>query len=251
MLAILPDIHANRPALQAVLADAHIHGACRFAALGDIIGFGGEPAVCAECIRSLKATTVRGNHEAALRSPSLFSAFPAVQRMTERTRNLLPPLLFTWLTNLPCTAEMEGIPLTHATFHEPDLWGRLKQVEEAALSFAATGQAPLAFFGHTHRPTLFCMNRSGVVEKLPIVYDTCGSFNLTLEVGKRYLVNPGSVGQPRDGDPRAAYALWDAAQHRLTLRRVVYDVEAAAASTRSIGLPEIFAATLKRGISPL
>ncbi len=253
MLAILPDIHANRQALEAVLADALACGAARWAAPGDIIGFGGDPTACAERVLALGATALRGNHEAALEHPSLFVSLPAVQRMAEKTRRQLPAPLLRWLTTLPFTAETEGIPLTHACFHAPARWERLHHAEAAMLSFAAdeTRQAPLAFFGHTHRPTLFCRDAVGQVSQLPIRYDVGGSCLLILEEGKRYLANPGSVGQPRDGDPRAAYALWDAAARRLILRRVSYDTASAAAATRAMGLPENFASALEQGLSPL
>ncbi len=248
MLAILPDIHANRQALDAVLADALSLGATRWAALGDIIGFGAEPAACAQRVRQLGACALRGNHEAALRQPELFAAFPEVQRMTERTRNLLPPPLHTWLTTLPCTAACAGIPLTHATFHAPERWGRLAKEDEARLSFAAQAAA-LAFFGHTHRPTIFCQNEAGEVERIPIGYDASGSFRLKPEAGRRYLVNPGSVGQPRDGDARAAYGLWDG-EHVL-LRRVAYDAESAAEQMRQLGWTAEVADRLRRGLSPV
>ncbi len=251
MLAILPDIHANAEALEAVLADARAHGASQYAAPGDIIGFGGAPATCARHLRQLGATALRGNHEGALQNPALFAAFPAVQRMTEHTCSLLPSDLLGWLTTLPFTAELNGIPLTHATFHAPEQWGRLKTPHDAALSFTTTGTAPLALFGHTHRPTLFCLRAGATPTLLPICYDAGGSFTLTLQPGCRYLVNPGSVGQPRDGDARAAYALWDAATRTLTLRRVEYNAEAAALATLSMGLPQSFAEALKRGHSPL
>ncbi len=249
-LALLPDIHANRQALQAVLADAFSRSTTHVAVLGDVIGFGGDPEWCAARMRELAATALRGNHEEALLHPELFAAFPAVQRMTARTRAMLPPELLHWLTNLPCTEEVAGIPLTHATFHAPAQWGRLSTLAEAARSFAAQ-QAPLAFFGHTHRPTIFCMDAAGHTDRLPVGYDEAGSFHLHPEAGKRYLINPGSVGQPRDGDPRAAYALWDASTQTLTLRRVPYDVEAAAAQTQNMGLPEDFARALRQGLSPL
>ncbi len=247
MLALLTDIHANRQALEAVLADAVSRGATRLASLGDIIGFGGEPAWCAERMRELGALALRGNHEDALHHPALFAAFPLVQRMAEHTARLLLPEQLDWLTTLPLTAETEGIPLTHATFHAPALWGRLSKPAEAARSFAAQ-QAPLAAFGHTHRPTLFCQQQ-GRPEQLPIIYDDEGSFVLRPEPGRRYMVNPGSVGQPRDGDPCAAYALWDGST--LTLRRVAYDTEAAAASMRQAGWPARHAERLRSGLSPL
>ncbi len=247
MLAILADIHANRQALEAVLADAFARGATRFAALGDIIGFGGDPTWCTERLRELNAFALRGNHEAALAKPELFAPFPDVQRMTERTRDLLPPDLFDWLTTLPFTATVEGLALTHATFYAPERWGRLRTPAQAARSFDAQ-QAALALFGHTHRPTLFCQ-KPKLLEQRFLPCDATESYVLRPEAGKRYLVNPGSVGQPRDGDPRAAYALWDGAA--LTLRRVVYDVEAAAASMRLAGWPGYVADRLRHGLSPL
>ncbi len=250
MLALLPDIHANLPALEAVLADARARGATRYAALGDIIGFGGFPAECTARVQALSATALRGNHEAALLQPSLFASFPAVQRMTERTQAQLPAPLRAWLTALPHTAEVAGVPLTHAAFHTPERWPRLSRAEDAALSFSAQA-APLAFFGHTHRPTLFVQDAAGRVTPCPICYDASGSFRLTLQEGCRYLVNPGSVGQPRDGDPRAACALYDTATRCLTLRRVAYEVEAAAAATLRMDLPARFAEALRRGVSPL
>ncbi len=247
-LALLADIHANRQALSAVLADALSHGCTRVAVLGDIIGFGGEPEWCARQMRECAAVAVRGNHEAALASPALFAPFPAVQRMTERTRRLLPQQLLHWLTELPFTAELPGLVLSHAGFHAPQHWGRLREAAEAAASFTAQ-QAPLAFFGHTHRPTVFCRHAGGGIDQLPIVYDTSGSWSLVPRAGCRYLINPGSVGQPRDGDPRAAWALWDG--RVLTLRRVPYDVETAAAGILSMGLPASFTEALRRGVSPL
>ncbi len=250
MLALLADIHANLEALEAVLADARAHGTTHWVVLGDTIGFGGAPLACAQRVQELHATALRGNHEEALLHPELFAAFPAVQRMSVRTRDLLPPQLLSWLTSLPYTAEAQGLSLTHATFHASERWGRLSQEHEAALSFSAQ-QAPLAAFGHTHRPTLFSQNAAGLVEKLPLVYDASGSFTLSAETGRRYLINPGSVGQPRDGDPRAAYALWDSPRKLLTLRRVPYEVEKAALAMLTMGLPPGFAEALKHGHSPL
>ncbi len=248
MLAILTDIHANRQALEAVLADALSHGATRWAVLGDVIGFGGAPKACAARVRALGAVVLRGNHEEALLHPELFAPFPAVQRMTLRTRDMLPPQLLHWLSTLPLTAEVAGLPLAHACFDAPERWGRLRHEAEAARSFAAQAAA-LALFGHTHRPTLLRRDAAGRVESLRISFDTEGNYVLHPEAGCRYLVNPGSVGQPRDGDPRAAYALWDGSE--LRLRRVPYDVEAAAAETRTMGLPPSFAQALRQGGSPL
>ncbi len=251
VLAILPDVHANAQALEVVLADAQARGASLWAAPGDIVGFGGSPLLCVQRLRELGACFVRGNHEEALARPALFGAFPPAQRMAERTRDLLPPALLHHLTTLPFTAEAAGIPMVHASFHTPGRWARLREVEEAALSITCFS-APLAFFGHTHRPTLFRRGADGSLSLLPPCYDAEGSFVLRLAPGERYLVNPGSVGQPRDGDPRAAYALYDVASCELTLRRVPYDVEAAAASaTAAMGLPEAFAHALRRGLSPL
>ncbi len=251
MLAILSDIHANREALEAVLADAQEQGADAFALLGDVVGFHADPGECLRLLRALPlVAAVRGNHEEALRHRGFFGDMPLIDQMVERTRALLSAEERDWLSALPLTAEAGGLSFAHSSPHEPDAWGRIRRADEARAAFAAQGAA-LAFFGHTHRPALFRLAPGGEPESLPLCYDESGSCRLVLDAGARYLVNPGAVGQPRDGDPRAAYALYDAATRTLTLRRVAYDAAATAAKLPLMGLPGSFGEALKQGKSPL
>ncbi len=251
MLAILSDVHANREALGAVLADARAQGAEDFALLGDVVGFHAHPLECARALRGLRLrAAVRGNHEEALRQRGFFGAMPLIDRMVERTRAMLPADELAWLTSLPLTAEAGALSFAHSSPHEPAAWGRIRREEEARAAFAAQG-AQVAFFGHTHRPAIFRLPPGGQVECLPIAYDASGTFRLGLDEGSRYLVNPGAVGQPRDGDPRAAYALYDETARTLTLRRLPYNVGATAAGFPLMGLPESFGEALRQGKSPL
>lgn len=246
-LAVLSDIHANREALLAVVEDARQRGAEQFCSLGDIIGFNGDPSCCVETIRPLLCAAVRGNHEAALLQRGLFGV-PLYTTMMDRTAAMLLPEQIAWIRTLPLQHSAHGIHLVHASPGCPEAWQRISSRGEAAAAFQATS-APICFFGHTHRPTIFC-EKGGKCSPQPIHYDSEGQFTLTLEPECRYLINPGSVGQPRDLDWRAAYALFDTETHELMLRRVAYDVQAAAAKIERTGLPATFAEALMRGASP-
>lgn len=245
-VAVLSDIHANLEALQAVLADAQQQQAAEYVGLGDVIGFNGDPAACVELAMPLFSAAVRGNHEEALLHRGLFGV-PLYTAMMDRTAAMLGAELVDCLRPLPRKITRGGITYVHAS-PAPEGWQRIATVPEARAAFAQFSGA-LCFFGHTHRPAIFCES-AGKVSLIAVVYDEEGNFTLSLEEGCRYLVNPGSVGQPRDLNYRAAYGLYDTETSILTLRRVDYDVETAAAKIARTGLPESFADDLKRGHSP-
>lgn len=247
MFAILSDIHANLEALQAVLADMQAHGADEAVSLGDIVGFNGNPAECVELVRPHLAAAVRGNHEAAMFDHAVFGV-PLYIRMIELTAGMLTAEQTEWLQQLPVTEEHGGCRLFHATHAAPQRWRRIKGTLDAQAVFDATTER-ICLFGHTHRPAAFRL-KDGTVQSIPVEYGADGTFTLPLEAGARYLVNPGSVGQPRDGDRRAAYGIYDEARRCITLRRVVYAAEQAAPKIARTGLPESFSAALLRGASP-
>ncbi|MCQ2367122.1 MAG: metallophosphoesterase family protein [Akkermansia sp.] len=247
MFAVLSDIHANLEALQAVLADMRTHGVDEAVSLGDIEGFNGNPAECVELVRLHLAAAVRGNHEAAMFDGAVFGA-PMYISMIDTTRGMLTAEQAEWLHALPLTAVHRGCRIWHATPYAPRIWGRISGTQDARAALNATAER-VCLFGHTHRPAAFMMH-GGAVERIPVEYDADGTFTLPLDPDARYLVNPGSVGQPRDGDRRAAYALVDDEHARITLRRVAYDVEAAAPKIARTGLPASFAEALRRGASP-
>lgn len=248
ILALLSDVHANLEALEAVLEDAESHGAERYLCLGDMIGFNGDPEACLELLQPRLQAAVQGNHEAALLNRSVFGE-RIYRCMMDATERRLQPKHKEWLHQLPLLATCHGIMLAHACYDSPARWGRLTTADQAALSFQATSPYPLAFFGHSHHPTIFTC-RHGESKLFDIPYGTNGSFSLQLQGDTRYLVNPGSVGQPRDGDWRAAYALYDQDERRLTLRRVNYDVQRAAKKIQRMGLPSSFSKALLEGKDP-
>lgn len=246
-VAILSDIHANLEALQAVLADAAQLQVTHYVGLGDVIGFNGDPAACVEQVSQLFSSAVRGNHEQALLQRGLFGV-PLYTAMMDRTAAMLGTELVAHIRPLPRKVAWHGMTLVHDSPVAGDEWHRITTVPEARAAFAAFS-GRICFFGHTHRPTIFCESE-GKVSIIPVVYDAEGTFTLPLEQDCRYLINPGSVGQPRDLDYRAAYGLYEEETDTLTLRRVDYDVDTAASKISRTGLPESFAADLKRGHTP-
>jgi diadenosine tetraphosphatase ApaH/serine/threonine PP2A family protein phosphatase len=247
-VAILSDIHANLEALQAVLADAAQLGSGEYAGLGDVIGFNGDPAACVELAMPLFNTAVRGNHEEALLQRGLFGV-PLYTAMMDRTAAMLSAEHLAYIRTLPLRAQWQGITLVHAAPMQEDAWKRIGNIPSAREAFAAF-EGQLCFFGHTHRATVFKEEEDGSISIIPAVYDEQNACTVALAPHCRYLINPGSVGQPRDFNPRAAYALLDTDTRTLTLRRVDYDIESAAAKICHTGLPDSFAVALRKGITP-
>lgn len=246
-VAVLSDIHANIEALEAVLADARVLGAEHFLSLGDTIGFNGDPAACESLVMERFDACVRGNHEQALLQRGLFGV-PLFTAMMDRTTAMLTAEHISTIRALPLSTVWNGITLVHAGPNEPLAWPRISGVPSARHTFAAF-EGQLCFFGHTHRPAIF-KEKDSSISIIPAVYNEERSCTIELEQNCRYLINPGSVGQPRDFDWRAAYALLDTEANILTLRRVEYDVEAAAAKISNTGLPSSFADALRKGVTP-
>lgn len=246
MLAILSDVHANLEALQAVLADARRCGASAFISLGDHIGFNGDPAACLDLLIPLLSAAVQGNHEAELLHPGVFGV-ELYERMMQRTAALLHPEQRDWIASLPLTCDYRGLLLLHAP-RQGRRWKRIADAAQADTLFTEHPQH-LIFSGHTHRPALYT-RENGATTELPIHYTAGGSCSVPLPPTARYLINPGSVGQPRDNDPRAAYALLDESRSTLVLRRVAYDTRAAAAKIARTGLPASFGKALQNGSFP-
>ncbi len=247
LVAVLSDIHANLEALQAVLDDMESRGAEGILGLGDYIGFNGNPAECLALVQPRLLAAVQGNHEAALVDRAVFGV-PLYMEMMDRTQALLSPEQVQWLRRLPHHMAWQDCMLGHATPEAPKRWGRIANVNEARKVFASVKNR-ISFYGHTHRASIFRLYK-GQVEKLEIRYDDRGSFALHMPADCRFLINPGSVGQPRDMDWRAAYALYCPETSTLHLRRVAYDVQEAGNKIARTGLPASFAEALQRGSSP-
>lgn len=233
--AILSDIHSNLEALEAVLADMkhqHIHhGVC----LGDIVGYGPDPSECLEIVRKLKWPTVRGNHDHHAAEKMLPDWFSKVARAgLEYTRSKLTKEQKKYLGKLPFTLESHGFEIVHAALSEPEAWPYVFDGLEAELHFAAQ-KKQVSFCGHTHQPCIWQHDRK-------LFFPGLGNRKLTGE-GK-FLINAGSVGLPRDGDPRACYVVYEPKQHQIKFRRVEYDTSITRHKIIVAGLPAELAAKL-------
>jgi diadenosine tetraphosphatase ApaH/serine/threonine PP2A family protein phosphatase len=237
-IAVLSDIHANLPALDAVLADAGEVDAVWH--LGDVVGYGPEPDAVVARLRSIGAEGVRGNHDAAACGGSEIDWFnPDARRAMEWTRAAISPETVEWLAALPERRLLEGVDLVHGSPREP-IWEYIT-TSGVALANLALLEAPLGLHGHTHIPVAW-IEDGGRVELVRAAREA------SLELGRRRaLVNPGSVGQPRDGDARASYAILDPTAGTVHWRRVAYDIESVQASMRDAGLPASLSARLAIG----
>ena len=242
---ILSDIHANVDACDAVLAAAPRTTWDRVLVLGDLVGYGAEPNPVIERVLSLDPLAViRGNHDKAACRLSDASDFNHVARaaamwtaeaLTEEHR-----LYLARLQQGPVSINDE-IEICHGTPFDEDHYVFDLADASAALDAAAR---PLCLFGHTHLPAIYARHADGDTGAAPEVEETVG---VRLEEGVRYLINPGSVGQPRDGDPRAAFAIYDTEHRVMTLRRVTYPVEKAQKRILDAGLPASLAHRLALG----
>ncbi|MBI2781088.1 MAG: metallophosphoesterase family protein [Chloroflexi bacterium] len=238
-IAVLSDIHANLPALDAVIADAGDVDAVWH--LGDVVGYGPDPDGVVERLQSIGAVGVRGNHDAAACGGSEIDWFnPDARRAMEWTRATIGSATATWLGELPERSTLNGFELVHGSPRKP-IWEYVTS-SGVALENLALLTAPVCLHGHTHVPVAW-VEAGGRVE---LVRAARGSH---LELGgRRALVNPGSVGQPRDGDPDASYAIVDPEAGVVSWRRVAYDVAAVQAAMRAAGLPASLSARLPLGL---
>ena len=210
--AIFGDIHANQPALEATLLDAHAEGCTAFACTGDLVGYGDSPNECIDIIKSLGCPVVLGNHdEAATIWKSLPRWRPPARRAMQLTRMVLTEPHRDWLRELPITVNLDGATLVHATLDTPRCWAYVTNKYDAMASFAYQAE-PLCFYGHTHAPTIYRKDGPDV-EKLDVT-------RIEIETGRKYFINVGSVGQPRDGDPRPCYAIYDRDAAAVSFKRV-------------------------------
>ena len=236
--AILGDIHANLEALQSVIPDANQQGAQRFTCTGDIVGYNANPSECLAQLNQLDCAFVKGNHDEYCSSRIPLNIFnPSVRDSLRWTRQRLTRAEKRILKQAPLVMDVDGFTLVHSSLHHPDQWDYVLNTQNAIDHFR-NQFSPVCFIGHSHIPTAFVKNNR--VEH--------GSFeSLTIQPAYRYLINVGSVGQPRDHNPDAAYVLYDTDQARINLRRVAYDRDQTQKKIRAAGLPFRNALRLDRG----
>ncbi len=237
--AVLSDIHGNLEALRAVLADL-AGRADTVLCLGDMVGYGADPGPCLELLAERAQAITAGNHEYGVTGRLDLGWFNRYARAAaEWTRERLDSAHLDYLDRLPVRVEVEDATLVHASPAQPEEWDYLVRAEDGLAAFPAFATR-LCFVGHSHVPAMWSLGSSGPDYAL-------GPESIEVEHGRRYIVNVGSVGQPRDGDPRAAYALWDLDQGRVTLRRVAYDLTVARAKIVDSGLPRFLGDRLAAG----
>lgn len=233
-LALFADIHANRQAFAACMDAARAGGAERFVFLGDYVGYGADPEWTVETVMAFAeegALAVRGNHDNAVGSPSE-TMNAAAQAAIEWTRGRLSAPERKFLSELSLTCEQDDRLYVHSEASQPARWRYVRSSADAGRSLIAT-DAHITFCGHIHRPALYSMSATG---KMTSFVPISGAA-VQLLSGRRWLAVLGSVGQPRDGDPAASFAIFDTASRELTYRRVPYDIDTAARRIRENGLP--------------
>jgi diadenosine tetraphosphatase ApaH/serine/threonine PP2A family protein phosphatase len=238
-IAVLSDIHANIRALDAVLEAAGVVDAIWH--LGDVVGYGPDPDSVVERLRDAGAVGVRGNHDAAAVGGSEIDWFnPEARRAMEWTRRRIRPSTREWLSALPERRSLDGCELVHGSPREP-LWEYVTSGPVARANLALLTER-IGLHGHTHIPVAWIEDD----DRLDLVGPGRES-SLDLH-GRRALVNPGSVGQPRDGDPDASFMVLDPEAGTVTWHRVPYDVAAVQAAMREAGLPPSLVGRLAVGL---
>jgi predicted phosphodiesterase len=241
---VVSDLHANRQALEAVARESagrYDRALC----CGDLIGYCADPNPVIEWVRDNCSAVVRGNHDRASTGQEDLEWFNPVARQAALwTQQALTPENTEYVRALAKgPLDIEGFQLAHGSPHDEDEY--VIGADEASQAFEYL-ECRLAFFGHTHLQGGFIWNRSRV-ETISRVSLRCRRELLEIDPACAYLINPGSVGQPRDGDPRAAYAIYDSDAAMVAYYRVEYDIEAAQKSIRASGLPAILADRLSAG----
>jgi diadenosine tetraphosphatase ApaH/serine/threonine PP2A family protein phosphatase len=241
-ILIISDIHANYTAFETVLKDAQ--GQWDYVwCLGDVVGYGPDPNECVEKLRELPHLCLAGNHDwAALDRLDIRTFNPDARRAVDWTRETLTPENTHWLEALPVTFVIGDYTLAHASPREP-IWEYILETKTAADNFPHF-ETPYCLVGHTHQPVIYEMIGSfGDVTMNRPVYGQPRTLN-----GRRQIINPGSVGQPRDTDPRAAYALLDFERNIWEHRRIPYDVAAVQRRMRQHRMPDRLVARLELGM---
>lgn len=243
-IALLSDIHANREAFEACLAHADLAGVDRYAFLGDYIGYGADPGWAVDTVKAYVergAVAILGNHDAAIGSLRLRMSTNA-EIAIEWTRTRLDCSQREFLARLPLRIEEDDRLYVHANASAPDKWGYILGAADAGRSFQATASR-LIFCGHVHVPQLYHLTPSA---KVGAFLPAAGKA-IPLAPPRRWLAVLGSVGQPRDGVPAAAYGIFDTERSDVIFLRVPYDVAAAAAKIRAAGLPLVLSERLELG----
>src|SRR5208282_3226932 len=236
--AIIADIHGNLEAFQTVLDDIKTQNIQQVVCLGDVVGYNANPKECLDMVRAMNIPIVKGNHDEYCSSEEALEGFnPHAAEAVHWTRNQLTVEDKQWLRDLKYSRMVANFTIVHATLDAPQRWGYVFDKLAAAASFPYQNTA-VCFFGHTHVPVAFMRDtavRGGTYSKFKI------------DPAKKYFINVGAVGQPRDNNPKAAYVVYDLDAGTIELRRLDYDIPAVQKKIRAAGLPERLAERLEFG----
>lgn len=236
--AVIADIHANLEALEVVLNDAKEQKCTHYCCVGDVVGYNANPKECLDIVRGMGMPCVKGNHDEYCSIEGDLEGFnPHAAEAVNWTRKQLSDDDRKWLRELKYVRLVASFTVVHATLDGPQRWGYVFDRLAAAASLTYQNTA-VCFFGHTHVPLAFI--RDSVVRG-----GTYSKFHV--EQGKKYFVNVGAVGQPRDGDPRAGYVVYDMIDQTIELRRLDYDIAKAQKKILDAGLPQRLADRLAVG----
>jgi predicted phosphodiesterase len=237
-IAIFGDIHANLEALNTVLEDSKDHGCEQWVCLGDVVGYNADPSKCLEIIRDLDCPIVKGNHdEDASGDHSLEAMNPIAAEALAWTRSQLTDEQREWLRKVRMVRQVENFTIVHSTLDQPNSWGYVTNKFDAMSNFSYQF-TNLCFHGHTHVPRIFV--RSARVKEV-------AADSVVIEAGMKYFINAGSVGQPRDGDWRACYCIYDLKTQTVTFRRLEYDLATTQKKILAADLPESLASRIAEG----
>ncbi|HWY41218.1 MAG TPA: metallophosphoesterase family protein [Chthoniobacterales bacterium] len=236
--AIISDIHSNLEAFEAVLADAHDNKCTDFVCLGDVVGYNANPHECVDRVREMDCPVVKGNHD---EQASLVESSRDFNEMAEAaiqwTRDHLTAEDKNWLRDLKLQRQVRDFTIVHATLDTPGQWAYVFNNLDAAASFTYQDTA-VCFFGHTHVPIAFIRDEGVQRQQID---------KLRIDPSKKYFINVGSVGQPRDGDWHAAYCIYHVESNIVEQRRIKYDLATAQNKIVDAGLPRLLAERLAVG----
>lgn len=245
-IALLSDLHANRQAVESVWEHVQSQHVDQVVFLGDYVDYGADPAWTMDFVMrqvALGALAVKGNHDDAMSSTEGHHFSPPILASLAWTARQLTDEHKQFLSGLPMVVRFAGCLFTHANAHAPSSWAYIHDRLQASRSIQVSPD-PIVFCGHMHEAKLYHQSTLGKLGEFTPV----DGVPIELSSARRWLGLPGSVGQPRDGNPAASYATFDTAQYQFTVHRIPYDHEAASASILAAGLPEMNAQRLAHGI---
>jgi len=240
-IALLSDIHGNLEALTAVLRDIETRSADQIASLGDVIGYGADPVPCLDLVRSTCEIKLMGNHESAVLGVQSTERYNSAARAaTDWTRQSLSESDLEFISSFEMERAIPSSTLVHSSPNEPDAWHYIFSISDAEQALASM-KTTLGFHGHSHIPAIVVECPSGP-PRSRIGHSFVPDFD------NRYLIDIGSVGQPRDNDPRACYVVFDDEEPEVEFHRVEYDIESAQSKMLAASLPEVLASRLATGV---